>query len=222
MSTIHPNPTAEPLLKPDSKPISLSFPNPSGKPGHEGTIAVITLDAPMQLNAMRLQDTHQLIDTLQWIAAQHKILFTVLTGNGRFFSAGADFNDVSRDLPEESRNLPQGSAEHVMAQKLHTLTRMGSSNVVLTEILHRHPKILVGAMNGPAVGLYATMLAHCDLLYTYPDFWLNVPFMSLALVSEGGAALAFARKMGLGRAQVALLEGKKMEADELRQAGFIA
>ncbi len=97
-----------------------------------------------------------------------------------------------------------------------------SANPSLGEVLHHHNKLLVGAMNGPAVGIVATMLAHCDLLYTFEDFWLALPFMSLALVSEGLACLTFAKKMGLGRAQVALLEGKRMEAPDLRQSGFVA
>lgn len=221
MSAIHPNPTTEPLVASSSSAIKLHFPNPSGCPEHEGLIAVITLNAPVELNSMRLRDTQELMDTLQWVAAQPRVVATVLTGAGRFFSAGANFKDTARDLPEAAQRLPEGSAERILESKLLTLRNAGSTNIVLLEALHHHPKLLVGAMNGPAVGIYATMLAHCDLLYTYDDFFLQVPFMSLGLVSEGGAAISFAKTMGIGRAKQALLGGKKMTALELQQVGFI-
>ena len=215
------DPSGPALLKPDSTPASLSFPNPTGKSEHEGIIALITLNAPERLNAVRSEDMRAIAETLQWIAAQDKVVFTVITGRGRFFSAGADVKDPSRAIPPEAEKHPEGSAERRVIYKNHILSRFATGNLSLGESLHRHPKILVGAMNGPAVGICATMLGHCDLLYTHEDFWLSTPFMGLALVSEGLAALTFAKKMGLGRAQVALLEGKRMDAKDLRQSGFV-
>ncbi|KDN47341.1 ClpP/crotonase [Tilletiaria anomala UBC 951] len=221
MSARHPLPASSPLLAPTSKPISLSFPNPTGKPEHEGIIAVLTLDAPEKLNAMRYEDTVKFVDALQWIASQDKVVFTVITGKGRFFSAGADVNDPSRGTPSSAAPLEPGTAPHTLEVKKHVFSRFSTSNLAFASALHSHPKILIGALNGPAIGIFATLLGHCDLIYSFKEFWLSTPFMGLALVSEGAAALAFAKKMGLGRAQVALLEGKKMEAEDLRQCGFI-
>ncbi len=52
-------------------------------------------------------------------------------------------------------------------------------------------------------------------------FFFFTPFMSLALVAEGLTSVTFIKRMGLGRATEALLEGRKMTAPELKESGFI-
>lgn len=201
----------------DSTPISLSFPDDCDG----GRIAVITLNQPTRLNALDWVDTLLLIRVLDWIATQPHIVITVLTGRGRYFSAGANVKDPSRTPPKEVADASPDTEEGRSILKRYFGTRLNTSNGTLARALNHHPKILVGAMNGPAVGISAAILGHCDLLYTFEDFFLFTPFTSLALVAEGLASVTFVKKMGLGRAQEALLEGRRMLAPELKDAGFI-
>jgi len=56
----------------------------------QGRIAIITINSPRKLNAMRQPDTFRLSCLLRDVAAMPRITVTVLTGTGRFFSAGGD------------------------------------------------------------------------------------------------------------------------------------
>ncbi|CAO1633005.1 unnamed protein product [Sympodiomycopsis kandeliae] len=219
-------PTRPPPLTADSHPISLSFPIPPNTPSEsveavQGRVAVITLKNTAKLNATGLEDVYNLVEVLRWIGEQDRITIAVLTAQGRFFSAGADFSDPSRDPGATFEQHTSKNPQDV--KSIHTFYegRIALGNGRLARELTFFPKVLIGAMNGPAVGIMAAVVGHCDLLYTYSNFWLAVPFSSLGLVSEGLASQTFVRKMGLGRAQECLLEGKRMSAAVLAHTGFI-
>lgn len=76
-------------------------------------------------------------------------------------------------------------------------------------------------MNGPCVGLAAALAAHADFIYAAPHTFLLTPFSSLGLVSEGLAAQTFVQRLGIGKANEALLQSKRLTADELVHSGFI-
>lgn len=54
---------------------------------YNGPIAVIVLNKPKKLNALTKDEFYQLARTLQEVAEHDEVVTTVLTGNGRFFSA---------------------------------------------------------------------------------------------------------------------------------------
>lgn len=57
---------------------------------YRGKVAIITLNAPKKLNALDGTAYYKLALAMQEIAKRDDIYITVLTGKGRYFSAGAD------------------------------------------------------------------------------------------------------------------------------------
>lgn len=57
---------------------------------YRGKTATITLNAPKKLNALGAKEYYQLASAMNEVAARDDICITILTGKGRFFSAGAD------------------------------------------------------------------------------------------------------------------------------------
>jgi peroxisomal 3,2-trans-enoyl-CoA isomerase len=60
-----------------------------------------------------------------------------------------------------------------------------------------------------------------DFIYAAPHTFLLTPFSSLGLVSEGGASIGFVQRMGLSRANEALIMSKRLSCEELVQCGYI-
>jgi peroxisomal 3,2-trans-enoyl-CoA isomerase len=71
------------------------------------------------------------------------------------------------------------------------------------------------------VGISAALIAHSDFIYVMPHAYLLAPFSSLGLVAEGGSSRAFVQRMGISKANEALLMSKRISAEEMLQCGFV-
>lgn len=96
-----------------------------------------------------------------------------------------------------------------------------ANNVDVTRTFYNHSKILVVALNGPAVGLSAALIAFADFIYAAPHAFILTPFSSLGLVAEGGSSRAFVERLGIAKANEALIMSKRIPCDELVQVGFV-
>ncbi|KAG9774866.1 ClpP/crotonase, partial [Aureobasidium melanogenum] len=178
----------------------------------EGRVAIITLNQPKKLNAMNQATYYRISCLLRDIAANPDISITVITGTGRFFSAGADVTTTR----------PGGdSSAHKDQVRNDILRSFVSNNLDITRSFYTHPKILIGALNGPTVGLSAALLGFCDFVYAAPHAFLLTPFTSLGLVSEGGASIGLVQRLGLPKANEALIMSRKIPCDELVACGFV-
>ncbi|GAB7354795.1 hypothetical protein MBLNU459_g5188t1 [Dothideomycetes sp. NU459] len=173
-----------------------------------GNIAIITLNLPKKLNALTQDHYFRLAQLMHAVGARDDIHITVLTANGRFFSAGADVS-ISRDEPAGED------------PKRHYLKSFVANNLHITHAFYTHPKILITALNGPAVGLSAALTAFSDFIYAAPHTFLLTPFSSIGLVAEGGASRAFVQRLGISKANEALIMSKKITAEELVQVGYV-
>lgn len=176
---------------------------------YRGKAAIITLNAPKKLNALSADNYYQLARAMNDVAARDDIYMTILTGNGRFFSAGADVSFGSRK-------------DNSAMDEQHTYLRsFVSNNLFITHAFYTHPKILITALNGPAVGLSAALIGFSDFIYSAPHTFLLTPFSSLGLVTEGNASIGFVRRLGLAKANEALIMSKRITNDELVATGFV-
>ena len=178
----------------------------------KGRIAIITLNQPKKLNAMNQDANYRLSSLLQDVAKMDDISITVLTGTGRFFSAGADVTSTRPGAGEDA------DKDQVRRDILRSFV---SSNLDITRSFYSHPKILVTAMNGPAIGLSAALIAFSDFIYATPHAYLLTPFSSLGLVTEGGSSVGFVQRLGISKANEALIMSKKITSEELEQTGFV-
>ena len=173
-------------------------------------IALITLNLPHKLNALTPAHYFHIATLLNHIATLPAITVTIITGSGRFFSAGADVSLSRSTEPSTPEALRSHYTSTFVANNLHN-----------TAAFATHPKILVAALNGPCVGYSAAMIAHADFIYAAPHAYLLTPFTSLGLLAEGGASRAFVERMGLARANEALIASRKLGCEELVSCGFV-
>jgi peroxisomal 3,2-trans-enoyl-CoA isomerase len=79
----------------------------------------------------------------------------------------------------------------------------------------------VVALNGPVVGLSAALFAHADFIYAAPHTFILTPFSSLGIIAEGGASRTFVDRLGIAKANEALIMGKRITCDELVKTEFV-
>lgn len=138
--------------------------------------------------------------------------FTVITGEGRFFAAGADVNSV---VSRQSEFRHDGDKKVFWAQRF-------AEGMELVRAMIDHRKVLVLALNGPGVGAGAAWFqGSCDLFYAAEGAWLQVTFSQLGLVPENGSAVSWAQSMGTHRANEWLMFGGKASVEELKQMGLV-
>ncbi|KAF8468814.1 peroxisomal d3,d2-enoyl-CoA isomerase [Kalaharituber pfeilii] len=176
----------------------------------QGQIAVIYINLSHKLNALTGSHYRQLAYLLWDIANMSEVVVTVLTGKGKYFSAGADVQVVSGQSPDKEDS-----------QRTFWLQQFTINNIEVTRAFAEHPKLLVVALNGPAVGLSAAIVAHADFIYATSSTFLLAPFTSLGLVAEGASSYTFLQRLGLSKANEALILSKRLTSKELLECGFL-
>ncbi|KAK1247967.1 hypothetical protein MKX07_000855 [Trichoderma sp. CBMAI-0711] len=176
---------------------------------YRGRVAVITIANEKKLNALTQEQYYELSQALREVAKHDEVFVTVILGKGRYFSAGADVS-IGRTTPKDPNEARK--------QWLQTFVAF---NLNITESFASHPKILVVGLNGPVVGLTAALVAHADFIYAAPHTFLLTPFSSLGLVAEGGSSRALVTRLGLARANEALIMSKRITSAELERCGFV-
>lgn len=122
-----------------------------------------------------------------------------------FKGKGGDFTS-GNDLVDFIKNPPGGETPPVLKFLL---------------ALARYPKPVVAAVNGLAVGIGTTMLAHCDYVVAANDARFKLPFVDLGVCPEGGSSLLFPNIMGHSLAAELLLIADVFGADKAKQAQLL-
>lgn len=76
-------------------------------------------------------------------------------------------------------------------------------------------------MNGPAIGLSAALTGFADFIYATPNTFLLTPFSSIGLVAEGGSSIGFVQRLGISKANEALILSKKIGIEDLVSTGYV-
>nr|POE86646.1 3,2-trans-enoyl-coa isomerase [Quercus suber]POE87651.1 3,2-trans-enoyl-coa isomerase [Quercus suber] len=153
-----------------------------------------------------------IIGALRELNAHPDTTFTVITGEGRFFAAGADVNNIA---------AARSDFRHDGERKVFWAQRF-TEGMELVRSLIEHRKVVVLALNGPAVGAGAAWFQGCcDLFYAAEGAWLHVTFSQLGLVPENGSAFSWAQSLGTHRANEWLMFGGKASVEELRDMGLV-
>ncbi|KAL2016741.1 hypothetical protein VTK56DRAFT_3130 [Thermocarpiscus australiensis] len=181
---------------------------------YRGRLAIITIDNAKKLNALNQLQYYDLAQKMREVAARDDVYITLIIGKGRYFSAGADVS-VSRPTPSQQSARAEDSPHR------YWLQTFAAFNLNITHAFYTHPKILVVGLNGPVVGLSAALVAWADFIYATPTAFLLTPFSSLGLVSEGGASRALVQRLGVAKANEALIMSRRIGAEELLAAGFV-
>ncbi|MFD9189381.1 enoyl-CoA hydratase/isomerase family protein [Streptomyces phaeochromogenes] len=168
-----------------------------------GPVRLIELNRPDQLNAMSEELHSALASVWDTLADDPEARVVVLTGRGRAFSAGGNFDimtRVQRDRAFRERNVDE-------------------ARQIITGMV-RCPLPVIAAVNGPAVGLGCSLALLSDLVLIADDAYIADPHVQVGLVAGDGGALVLPLLVGLTRAKELLFLGDRVGAEEAVRLGI--
>jgi 2-(1,2-epoxy-1,2-dihydrophenyl)acetyl-CoA isomerase len=172
----------------------------------DGGAARITLNRPDTLNAWHRDFGRELKQAIEVDAADPAVRALLITGAGRGFSSGADlksgFEPADDGMPDIAKELND------------------FYHPIMTGLRHLE-KPVVAAVNGPAVGIGASLAFACDLVLAGESAYFGLAFVNIGLMPDGGSTLFVPAAVGKARAfQLALL-GERVEAARALEWGLI-
>jgi 2-(1,2-epoxy-1,2-dihydrophenyl)acetyl-CoA isomerase len=172
-----------------------------------GGVGRLTLNRPDSLNAWTAGFGEELKQVVEGEAADDSVRAVLVTGAGRGFSSGADLKAGFDPHPDDGK--PD------VKKELH-----GVYHPVIAGI-RRLPKPVVAAVNGPAVGIGASLAFACDLVLAAESAFFGLAFVNIGLMPDGGSTLFVPAAVGKARAfQMALL-GERVSAKQGLDWGLV-
>ncbi len=183
-------------------------------------IATITLSRPDKLNAFTGTMMTELIAAFDATDADDAVRVVIVTGDGRAFCAGADLSAGAATFDYEAL----GSASPMRADGTtdygHDAVRDGGGRVTLRIFASLKP--VIAAINGPAVGIGATMLLPMDIRIAADTARFGFVFARRGIVPEAASSWFLPRVVGIAQALEWCFSGRVFDAAEALSGGLVS
>lgn len=140
-------------------------------------------------------------------AAADDSKLVLLSAVGSVFCCGLDFIYFIRRLTDDRKRESTKMADAIR-------------NFVNTFIQFKKPIIV--AVNGPAIGLGASILPLCDVVWANEKAWFQTPYTTFGQSPDGCSTVMFPKIMGGASANEMLFSGRKLTAQEACGKGLVS
>ncbi len=175
----------------------------------DGPVATITLNRPDALNAFTRTMQSELIDAYGRADEDDTVRAVIVTGAGRAFCAGADLSQRGATFDYDKR-------DNALASKAH---RDGGGLVALRTFESKKP--IIGAINGAAVGVGATMTLPMDVRIASDGARFGFVFARRGVVPEACSSWFLPRVVGISQALEWACSGRVFPASEAHEGGLV-
>jgi enoyl-CoA hydratase/carnithine racemase len=179
-------------------------------------IAWITLDRPDRLNAFTWVMATELIEAMDAADADDSVRVVVLTGRGRAFCAGADLAGGEDTFRDDGSDPTRAASTR---GTIGGVPRDGGGTVSLRIASMLKP--VIAAVNGPAVGVGATMTLPMDVRLASDSARFGFVFTRRGLVPEAASSWFLPRVVGISRALEWVCTGRVFPATEALEGGLV-
>ncbi|MBN3308024.1 CDYL protein, partial [Amia calva] len=140
-------------------------------------------------------------------AAADDSKLVLLSAVGSVFCFGLDFIYFIRRLTDDRKRES---------------TKMAESIRTFVNTFIQFKKPIIVAVNGPAVGLGASILPLCDVIWANEKAWFQTPYTTFGQTPDACSSLTFPRIMGVASANEMLFSGRKLTAQEACAKGLVS
>lgn len=173
----------------------------------EDRILKVSFNRPDRLNALDKVMHEELGELYGRIERDDDVDVVVLTGKGKAFCVGADFDQMED-------NLARGGYEDGHPDLMYGSVRMARSILAV-----RQP--MIAAVNGHAIGLGATLALFCDVVYMAEGARIGDPHVKAGIVAGDGGPVLWPMLVGMNRAKEYLMTGDLLTAQEADRIGLV-
>jgi enoyl-CoA hydratase len=170
----------------------------------DGKILTLTMNRPEQLNAVDARMHYELSEIFRDVQNDTETNVVVLTGAGRAFCAGGDLGWL-KEMTSNKAILNQTLAE---------------GKKIVNDILDIE-KPVIAMVNGPAMGLGATMALFCDIIIASEKAKFADPHVKVGIVAGDGGCVIWPLLVGICKAKELLMTGDAISAKEAERMGLI-
>jgi enoyl-CoA hydratase/carnithine racemase len=170
-------------------------------------VLTITLNRPERLNAWTPTMGRELIEAFDRADADDEVRVVVITGAGRAYCAGADLAGGGDTFDWRER------------ENAGAVPRDGGGQFTLR--VFECTKPVIAAINGPAVGVGATMTLPMDIRLAAEDARIGFVFARRGIVPEACSSWFLPRIVGISRAMEWVATGRVFSAQEALEGGLV-
>ncbi len=165
-------------------------------------VALITLNRPDKMNACSGDLLERLGNYYRRCDEDDAVRAVVVTGAGRAFCAGADMSDAAKTFDLSG----SGGFENFSA-----------AGVEFPAFKIR--KLVVGAINGHAIGLGMSLAMQCDIRIFAREGRYGIVQVRRGVLGDAYSHWTLVRSIGLARAAEIMLTGRTFQGEELDRLG---
>jgi enoyl-CoA hydratase/carnithine racemase len=178
-------------------------------------IATVTYNRPEKMNAWTPRMFDELRSAILDAEADPNVGAIIVTGAGRAFCAGADLGGLNR--------IAQGT------EQISGLARPAPGTEALNPNFQGRfswmfavKKPIIGAINGPAVGMGFANSLYCDIRIASDQARMGLIFTRRGLAIEFGSSWLLPRIIGVANAADLAISGRLIDAQEALRMGLVS
>lgn len=176
-------------------------------------VATLTLNRPERMNAFTPQMALDMIAAFDETDANDDVRVVIVTGEGRAFCAGADLAGAGSTFDYEKRAAARGGTFDPAAE------RDGGGTVGIR--IYESLKPVIAAINGPAVGVGATMTLPMDIRLAVEGAKMGFVFARRGIVPETLSSYFLPRLVGVQTAMEWTMTGRVFMSEEALARGLV-
>ena len=170
----------------------------------QGGVALLTLNRPQRLNALRWQSWNEIEDALEGMIGDEDVRALVITGSGRAFSAGTDLVTAKAD---------PNPAAPTRRERLRAL--FGSSAKLIA-----WPIPTIAAVNGVVAGAALSLCLACDIRIAGEAARFSAIWGRRGMLADYGGTYLLPRIVGMAKGLELMYTGDIIDAQEALRIGL--
>lgn len=184
-------------------------------------ILTLTLNRPEQLNAFTVRMAHELIDVFERASDDDTVGAIIVTGSGRAFCAGMDLSVPGNvfGLDETLRPTLADLQNRLDDPVIEGGVRDTGGRVALA--IQACKKPVIAAINGPAVGIGATMTLGMDARIASSAARFGFVFGRIGIVPEACSSYFLPQLVGIAQALEWAYSAEIFDAAEALRGGLV-